>query len=162
MTNGTRSNIIAKLSSANLSSRFDDFLYANVGSQDGGTSVLSILARADVDPWRVAQQLADMSKPRAALHLASMIAGTRAGTPGFSQTELRTCIDRLPRPGLARGRIGVVRPISMGTLFIGLNGLFFILLCLSLMRPLPDRNVGSPRYVAENSSPHARMVPEHR
>ena len=58
-------------------SKFDDFLYAPVDEANGGTflSVLSALARLDVDPWEEAASLARMSRESATQRLASLIGG---------------------------------------------------------------------------------------
>lgn len=55
---------------------FDKFLYASVGEGRNGTmlSVLSALARLDVDPWREAASLARMPRETATARLAAMIA----------------------------------------------------------------------------------------
>ena len=136
-------------STAKLSTRFDAFLYANVGADGSGTSVVSMLARADLDPWHVAQQLAAMSRPLATLHLARLIASHSGGPASYAQPDLRTCVDRLPSHPLAKARSGARPAVSLAAIFIAVNALFFILLCISLMRPLPERNVGSPRVVSE-------------
>ena len=140
---------ITARSSAKLPDRFDAFLYATVGGAEaGGASVVSMLARADHDPWQVAQQLAGMSRPLATLHLARLLAGPPAGALSpYAPPDLQTCVDRLP--ARASARKGSRLPLSMGAVFIAVNGLFFVLLCYSLTRPLPQRNVGSPRYAAE-------------
>jgi hypothetical protein len=57
---------------AQFRSEFDDFLYAPVDEGNGGTflSVLSALARLDVDPWQEAASLAQMSRENATQRLA--------------------------------------------------------------------------------------------
>jgi hypothetical protein len=56
----------------NLTSRFDEFLFASVCVETGGhsLSVLSALARMDVDPWEQASRLAAMPNPAAVKTLA--------------------------------------------------------------------------------------------
>ena len=63
-----------------LGREFDDFLFAPVGENRNGTtlSVLSALARFDVDPWQETASLAGMSKERATERLAVLIAATSA------------------------------------------------------------------------------------
>lgn len=58
-----------------LSPRFDAFLFAPVGEDRKGmlVSVLSALARFDVDPWKVAESLADLPHADAADRLDDMI-----------------------------------------------------------------------------------------
>ena len=51
----------ATASVSRLGSEFDDFLYAPIGEDRNGMllSVLSALARLDIDPWQEAAKLAD-------------------------------------------------------------------------------------------------------
>ncbi len=55
---------------------FDKFLYASIGEDRNGTmlSVLSALARLDVDPWQEAASLARMPGEAATDRLAALIA----------------------------------------------------------------------------------------
>jgi hypothetical protein len=59
-----------------LGSQFDDFLFAPVGVERNGMllSVLSALARQDIDPWREAANLAELPRDTATERLSSMIA----------------------------------------------------------------------------------------
>jgi hypothetical protein len=53
---------------------FDDFLYAPIGA-DGGEmplSVLSALARLDLDPWQEAAELSELPKGTATQRLAAL------------------------------------------------------------------------------------------
>ncbi len=54
---------------------FDEFLCAPIGEDRNGTtlSVLSALARLDVDPWQEAARLARMPREAAAVRLTSLI-----------------------------------------------------------------------------------------
>ena len=63
---------------SHLGSEFDDFLFAPIGEDRNGMllSVLSALARLDVDPWQEAAQLAGLPGETATQRLASLIAGT--------------------------------------------------------------------------------------
>lgn len=56
---------------------FDKFLGASLGEDRNGTtlSVLSALARLDVDPWREATNLARMPREAAAARLTALIEG---------------------------------------------------------------------------------------
>ncbi len=55
---------------------FDDFLFAPIGEERNGMllSVLSALARSDVDPWQEAANLAQLPGVTATRRLASLIA----------------------------------------------------------------------------------------
>ena len=58
-----------------LGPEFDDFLYAAVGADrnEMPLSVLSALARLDVDPWKEASELSELPKATARLRLTSLI-----------------------------------------------------------------------------------------
>jgi len=58
-----------------LGSEFDDFLFAPIGEDRNGMrlSVLSALARQDVDPWQAAAELAGLPPDAATQRLASLI-----------------------------------------------------------------------------------------
>jgi hypothetical protein len=82
---------------------FGDFLYAPIGA-DGGEmplSVLSALARLDVDPWMEAAELSELPKGAAAQRLASLIA--RLPGARWTLVDARAIADRLiellPSPG---------------------------------------------------------------
>jgi hypothetical protein len=59
-----------------LGSEFDEFLFAPIGEDGHGmrVSVLSALARLDIDPWQEAARLARLPGKAAAERLASLIA----------------------------------------------------------------------------------------
>jgi hypothetical protein len=66
---------------ANLGAEFNNFLFAIAAETDGGTvSVLSALARLDLDPWGEAAKLARLPKELAAHRLAGLIAPCASGT----------------------------------------------------------------------------------
>jgi hypothetical protein len=81
-------------------SEFDDFLYAAIGADknDMPLSVLSALARLNLDPWQQAAELRDMSKATATQRLAELI-GQLPGEwakPDLAATAHRL-IELLPR-----------------------------------------------------------------
>jgi hypothetical protein len=65
-----------------LPSEFDDFLYAPIGEDGNGMplSVLSALARLDLDPWQEAAQLAALPGKAALQRLASLMAALPDGS----------------------------------------------------------------------------------
>lgn len=70
-----------------LDSRFDRFLYATALENDGlPVSVLSVLARQDLDPWVEAERLAALPREQAVNNLAATI---------------RRCCDRALAPAAA-------------------------------------------------------------
>jgi hypothetical protein len=82
---------------------FDDFLYAPIGA-DGGEmplSVLSALARLDLDPWQEAAELSELPKGTATQRLAALIARLPGGC--WALADSRALADRLiellPSPG---------------------------------------------------------------
>ena len=76
-------------------SEFDDFLYAPVDEGNCGTflSVISALARLDVDPWQEAASLARMSRENATERLASLIGTLPGGL--LAHLDARTIAARL-------------------------------------------------------------------
>jgi hypothetical protein len=83
-------------------SEFDEFLYAAIAEEHNGTllSVLSALARSNLDPWEEAARLAALPRAAARQFLASMIAAipegpVPRGDPGLLVERL---IALLPRP----------------------------------------------------------------
>jgi hypothetical protein len=73
-----------------LPSTYDDFLYALVGESTNGAllTVLSVLARQNLDPWREAAELSRMPQETAARRLISMI----AASPGQPSTDTQGAI----------------------------------------------------------------------
>lgn len=59
-----------------LETQFDEFLFASVGEdRNEPLSVLSALARLDVDPWQMAATLAQLPRATAVQRLAALFAG---------------------------------------------------------------------------------------
>jgi hypothetical protein len=90
---------------ARLSTEFDDFLFApiSVDRQGMPLSVLSALARLNLDPWQQAAELASLPREAAIERLASLIAELPGGTPTRPgpPTNTATLIELLPhRKGL--------------------------------------------------------------
>jgi hypothetical protein len=89
---------------------FDDFLYAPVGA-DGvemPLSVLSALARLDVDPWMEAAELSALPKGAAAQRLASLIARLPGGrwTLADSTAIADRLVELLPNPSSSAVPLG--------------------------------------------------------
>ena len=74
---------------------FDDFLYAPIGADrnEMPLSVLSALARLDIDPWEEAAELSELPKDTATQRLASLIAQLPGGR--WTQADSRAIADRL-------------------------------------------------------------------
>jgi hypothetical protein len=90
---------------SNITSRYDDFLFARVWDEPGGMrlSVLSALARMNFDPWEEAARLATLSTSDAEKTLGS----TLDLLPGHPQTSPETgilaarLVALLPKAGAA-------------------------------------------------------------
>jgi len=86
---------------------FDDFLYAPIGTErnEMPLSVLSALARLDVDPWEEAAELSELPKDTATLRLASLIARLPGGrwTQADSRAIASRLIELLPRRSSFKG-----------------------------------------------------------
>ena len=68
---------------APLRPEFDKFLYASIGDSTDGmpTSVLSALARQNLDPWEEAAKLAQLSRESAISRLTGLISTETSGLP---------------------------------------------------------------------------------
>lgn len=89
-----KSKRVRSASLAKLPSAYDEFLYAPVGESTNGAllTVLSVLARQNVDPWEEAADLSRMPRDTAAQKLISMI----MASPGQSSTADQEAVaDRL-------------------------------------------------------------------
>jgi len=86
-------------------SEFDDFLFAHIGEEKNGMllSVLSALARLDLDPWREAAELARMPQQIARKRLTSLIEAlpNQAPTRPEPETVSTRLIALLPPAGLS-------------------------------------------------------------
>jgi hypothetical protein len=84
--------MVRAASLSTLPSAYDDFLYAPVGESTNGAllTVLSVLARQNLDPWKEAADLSGMPQETAAHRLISMI----AASPGQSSSQAAVA-DRL-------------------------------------------------------------------
>jgi hypothetical protein len=85
-----------------LAPEFDDFLFAPIGEDRNGMllSVVSALARLDVDPWQEAANLARLPGATATRRLASLIAALpdRPSAHLDPGTIAAPLIARLPQP----------------------------------------------------------------
>jgi hypothetical protein len=119
-------------SSVGLGSEFDDFLFAPIEERNGlPLSVVSLLARMDLDPWQEAASLAGLPAEAAAQRLTSLLG--LLPDPPLQQPDPRATAARLVqllprRPDPDTGRLqgstassGAThaRPITRG-IFLGL------------------------------------------
>jgi hypothetical protein len=150
---------------------FDDFLYAAIDTDKNGMplSVLSALARLNVDPWEEAAELSELSKIPAAQRLASLIVQLPGGR--WTQTESRRIADRLiellPRRVQSKvvlaGKAPNLRDItsSVGTKLLICAALAVIVLIVAASREPPSKGDHSGDSAFDSSSqqtsrPHSR------
>jgi len=138
-----------------IGAEFDKFLYAPIREDRNGTplSVLSALARLDVDPWKEALSLAGMPRDAAAVRLTALIAALPdEPTPEISATSTAAGLVALlpkanrfdvPSPGGALAAIGPRQAqirFALGALAI----LAMIALALSASLSSAPRNGAKP------------------
>ncbi|RXG93220.1 hypothetical protein [Bradyrhizobium vignae] len=101
-----------------LDSRYDAFLFASICEPDqNNLSVLSLLARQDVDPWQEAARLSNLSKAQAIQSLAATISQSKSGQ--WSPSEAIVLADRLIDLLPSNGRAYSAAPWAEG----GIGGL---------------------------------------
>jgi hypothetical protein len=90
-----------------LGPEFEDFLFAPIGADRNGMllSVLSALARLDLDPWQEAAKLAGLPGETATRRLESLIAALPDGSsadrdPATIAARLIALLPRQPSPNL--------------------------------------------------------------
>ena len=117
-----------------LGREFDPFLFASIGEADGPMlSVVSALARLDVDPWKEALCLSRMSRDEAKQRLASLIESLPAGAvTGLSpENAAARLIALLPQAGgvntAAAATLRPVLPVVRSRLFVGVGILALLL-----------------------------------
>ncbi len=121
-----------------LSADFDNFLYSAISDDTNQipVSVLSVLARHDIDPWHEAAQLAQMPKTTAIARLASMISSVNLDlTPQSSaETIAARLIELLPMHStpVASRRVGIPHP-RLGSRLYTIAGVAIGLLLLALV-----------------------------
>jgi hypothetical protein len=94
-----------------LGNEFDSFLFAPIGSESNGAllSVVSALARMNIDPWQEAAQLAKLPKDAAAERLTGLIAGL-PDPPQTTTSDVVRLVAFLPRetaPPTPQGQVVV-------------------------------------------------------
>jgi hypothetical protein len=123
-----------------LGREFDKFLYASVGDDANGMplTVLSALARMDVDPWEEASKLTQLPQQSAVTQLASLLGALR-NVPAAGLDPARIAaplIALLPSPSdrappmlkaFAQGA-PIRQPVALSTLLTVLTCVIFILL----------------------------------
>jgi len=97
-----------------LDSEFNDFLFAPIGEEtnDMPLTVISALARLDIDPWREAARLTRLPKELATQSLTSTIEGLSSGR--WAPSESRVIAGRLVQllPSRRNSNVSSVAPNS--------------------------------------------------
>jgi hypothetical protein len=116
-----------------LPSQYDGFLYAlfDTPSKEGSITVLTLLARADLDPWKEASRLAALSTQEATTSLAATLccAAGEAQNPLEADTTARRLVSLLPAV------YSPTRPMSESVTAPSLRGSNFWLvwLCIQIL-----------------------------
>ena len=97
-------------------SEFDEFLYAPIAEEHNGTllSVLSALARVNVDPWDEAARLARLPREAATQFLTALIVALPDGPSTRTDPEaiVERLIGLLPKRVASEGNSPNVQPIA--------------------------------------------------
>jgi hypothetical protein len=141
--------------------RFDDFLYAPVGDERNGMvlTVLSALARMDLDPWREAARLAEMSTEAATGKMRLLIAAlpeeasAHANADAIATRLIALLPPRKPNSGRTSTSIVIGGP---GGLVVYRVVVFLILMALLLGPQYLIRSAQSP---AQTDSAQRRAAP---
>ncbi len=142
-----------------LGSEFDAFLFAPIGQEKNGMllTVLSALARLDIDPWREAAELARMPKGAANRRVTSMIAGLEIAStaPLEPETVAARLITLLPRG--VRSSSGLSEQLPAGGVGLSSRAILCVVL-LNLL--LVVAMVGAQRAAVIYSPPVKLDIPQ--
>ena len=101
-----------------LRNDFDAFLFASTGEDTSGipVSLLTVLARLDIDPWEEAASLAqlpiDSARERLAFLLATMPNGREPGESVTIATRLVALLHQAPAPRVPSTEPPVLRAVA--------------------------------------------------
>jgi hypothetical protein len=117
-----------------LGSEFNDFLFAPIGQDrnDVPLSVLSALARLDIDPWQEASRLAQLPGETAAQRLTSLIGSLPAGSslyfdPATIAARLIKLLPRRTAPNIpSRGLIPDAGEAAKFRFGLGMYAVFIV------------------------------------
>jgi hypothetical protein len=147
-----------------LASEFDAFLFAPVGEDRNGMplTVLSTLARSELDPWQEAARLTEASGKVATERLAWLITSLpgRPSTLLDSGTVAARLVALLPRRAISHGELGKTPP-GVRTMNGAKVAVFVIFMVLTLAvqwavfsNPAPTKAASSVPAAASTVSPH--------
>jgi len=119
-------------SSSNLSPSFNAFLFATVcdGRDEAPISVISALARLDLDPWSEAAVLASMPAAGAAERLSSLLARVADGDAALPDRETTAArlVRLLPKPGRTDVKPGAGTADVLGSPYIQSLGVMWLII----------------------------------
>jgi hypothetical protein len=150
-------------SSPAIDGAFDSFLFAPVGDETNGMalSVLSALARLDIDPWADAARLARLPKDSAIVALGQSIARLPLGTwqPADITAIATRLVELLPKADSATPKVirALVKPadwkrrttLVLALLSVGLG----IYLLVGGFSGIEHRSAGTPVEIGRTPSP---------
>lgn len=146
---------------SNLSTRYDVFLFATVCEDANGTqlSVLSALARIDVDPWEEAGRLAAMPRATAARTLISILDHACGKNDNLAEAQATAAhlVGLLPQSG-GSGAIGMApTDTAAGAIKSPLQSYWWVwvglALAISVITPRPDAATNPTMAQMETNQP---------
>jgi hypothetical protein len=137
-----------------LGSEYDNFLFADIGAEKNGTflSVLSALARLDLDPWQEAARLNRLPGAAAIERLTSLIAAASDGPPSEPSMIAARLVALLPR-GAPMGIPSHKALLALGPMTKIQVALYAILLSIALVLAV-EWFVSSPPSLGPVDSAH--------
>jgi hypothetical protein len=143
-----------------LPSSYDEFLYAPVGESPDGTmlTVLSVLARQNLDPWEQAADMSRMPHDSAARRLSAMIPASYGQSTAADQAATADRLiallpsraasaDDTPEPDASRGQFAVHRSATNNLMVIAIYICVMVLsqwMASSLFQKAPTEAVAAP------------------
>lgn len=124
-----------------LATEFDDFLFALVGEDRNGVplSVVSVLARMDLDPWQEASNLSALPAETAARKLVSWldalpVATLKQANPGAVAVRLIALLPRRTNPNIRppAGGVGAVWAAHPRALMAAILVAIYVILSLGI------------------------------
>lgn len=138
-------------SNSRLGSEFDAFLFAPLGEDRNGLplSIVSLLARMDLDPWQEAATLASLPAEAAAQKLGSLLnalpaASLQQADPGTVATRLIALLPRRTDPE-ARSPLALVSAGALTRPQVVMNAILLAIYLILLL--------GNPFAVARHDAP---------
>jgi hypothetical protein len=145
-------------STSSLGTQFNAFLFASIdeGVSEAPLSVVSALARLDLDPWEEAVELTRLPSKTAAQRLAALLAKLPGGDPTHSdsQTIAQRLIALLPGPAGPTSGYSSPGDVSGATVPVYLTMImtFFILMSVVAMATSGFTGHPSPAPAAANAA----------